>query len=124
LSVRHQAQPRALPSVLVQNALLTPGPGRVPASVSIYQYGDVPRTNPHWAGVQLVSARELLAGNGVDTFFVDRQRARPEGAGGTAGGGGPRCAACPWSPARAPSSTTSPPPTSPAATSRPWRAPT
>jgi hypothetical protein len=88
LSARHGVASRAVPPVLVQDALLHVAPGssgQKPASVSIYQYNDVPRSNAHWAGVQIVSAHEILVGNGVDTFSVNVPVDRAVAAVGTAG---------------------------------------
>jgi hypothetical protein len=88
LSARHGVAPRAIPPVLVQDALLHVSAGastQKPASVSIYQYDDVPRSNAHWAGVQMVSAHEILVGNGVDTFSVNVITDRAVAAVGIAG---------------------------------------
>lgn len=63
LSVARAVQPRVLPPVLVQRALLDAG-----VAISVYRYQDVAHASSHWGDAQLASTYGIMASTTNFTF--------------------------------------------------------
>ena len=77
IAVARGIQPRNVPPVLVQDALLA---SRVPSNLSLYTYDDVPRDSPRWGDVQLASTNGVLIGEGNFQFGANHPLTRAQGA--------------------------------------------
>ncbi len=75
LSVLRGVQPRSVPPIRVQDTLVGVG-----VRLSRLEFSDVPTSHPRWAAVQIAATREIMIGNGADTFSVDAILTRGEAA--------------------------------------------
>jgi len=75
LSIERGEQPRAVPSLLVQEALLERG-----CRLSLQSYADVPRSDPAWKDTQLLAARGAMIGYDDLTFGPDDVLTREQAA--------------------------------------------
>jgi len=75
LSVLRGVQPRSVPPIRVQDFLVSAG-----VRLSRLEFSDVPASHPRWAAVQIAATREIMIGNGADTFSVDAVLTRGEAA--------------------------------------------
>jgi hypothetical protein len=77
LSIQRGVRARELPPVLVQNTLLTASP---PTNLSMKTFADVPRGDPAWGDVQLVSTHGILGGVGAFQFGATQPLTRAQAA--------------------------------------------
>lgn len=77
IAVARSVQPRDVPPVLVQDALLA---SRVPNNLSLFTYDDVPLGSPRWGDVQLASTHGVLIGVGNFQFGASQPLTRAQGA--------------------------------------------
>ena len=75
LSILKGVQPRYLSPVAVQNHLVSQG-----CKLSVQAFNDVPRSNPHWKGVQMAAAHDIMNGYDDLTFGISDDLQRGWGA--------------------------------------------
>ncbi len=66
LAVKQNVQPRQVNPVDIQKVLLADS-----TPLSLFSFTDVPRTNPLWADIQLVSMRGIMMGSGGGNFDIN-----------------------------------------------------